>query len=94
MIRWDDEKNRQLKRDRGISFEQIAEMIINKEFLAIVKHSKRANQRLFILRIQGYVWVVPFVTANDGETYFLKTAFPSRKFNRIYGESTDGQVQA
>ena len=90
MIRWDEEKNRQLKRDRGVSFERIAEMITNQEYLAIVKHPKRANQRFFVLRIEGYVWVVPFVAADDGETFFLKTAFPSRKFNRIYGENGDG----
>ena len=90
MLRWDETKNRQLKRERGVSFERIAEVITNEEYLAIVKHPKRANQRVFVLRLDGYIWLVPFVTEGDGETFFLKTAFPSRRFNRIYGEKDNG----
>jgi hypothetical protein len=41
---------------------------------------------MFIVRLDGYVWVVPFVIEPDGETVFLKTAFWSLKFNRKYGE--------
>ena len=73
-----------------MSFERVAEIISNGEHLDVVKHSTRANQRMFVVRIEGYVWVVPFVVEADGETVFLKTAFPSRKFNRIYGRKKHG----
>jgi uncharacterized DUF497 family protein len=89
VLHWDELKNKQLKRDRGVSFERIAEAITSKEYVAIVKHPTRANQRVFVLPLDGYVWAVPFVTEDDGEGFFLKTAFPSRKFNRIYGGKKD-----
>ena len=69
-----------------MSFERIAEVISNEQYLEVVKHPKRPNQRMFIVRLDDYVWVVPFVIEADGETIFLKTAFRSRKLNRQYGE--------
>jgi hypothetical protein len=36
------------------------------------------------VQIAGYTWVVPFVIEED-ETIFLKTAYPSRKFHKLYG---------
>ena len=86
MIRWDETKNAWLKRERQMSFERIAEMITNGEYVDIVKHPSRVNQRMFIVRIDGYVWAVPYVVQEDEEPIFLKTAFPSRKFDRRYGE--------
>ena len=87
MIRWNDEKNAWLKRDRGVSFEQIAEIIDAGNYLDIIRHPSRSNQRLFVVRIERYVWAVPYVIEeNEEESIFLKTAFPSRKLNRKYGE--------
>ena len=76
MIRWDEQKNSKLKRDRGVSFDRIAELICNEGYLDIVKHPSRANQCMFVVRLDDYVWVVPYVIEADGETIFLKTAFP------------------
>jgi len=75
-----------------MSFERIAEVISNEQYLEVVKHPKRPNQRMFIVRLDDYVWVVPFVIEADGETIFLKTAFRSRNLNRQYGEKRDEQV--
>jgi len=41
------------------------------------------NQRMYILNIEDYAVVVPFVESE--EEIFLKTAFPSRKFTSRYG---------
>jgi uncharacterized DUF497 family protein len=90
MIVWDEKKNERLKRERGMSFERIAEAIEARSYLAIVNHPSRQNQRMFIVGLDAYAWVVPYVTEPDGETLFLKTAFPSRKFNRIYREKKNG----
>jgi len=38
MIRWNDEKNKDLQRDRGISFEEIAEIIMSEEYIGKVEH--------------------------------------------------------
>lgn len=49
-------------------------------------HPTRPNQNMFIVRLDGYVWVVPFAVEADGESVFLKTAFGSPTVNRKYGE--------
>ena len=87
MIRWDEETNAWLKRERKISFERIFEIIDAGDYIDIVKHPSRANQRLFVVRTDGYVWAAPYVLEESEEdSIFLKTAFPSRKLNRNYGE--------
>ena len=85
MIRWSDEKDQQLRRDRGVSLEAVAAMISRGEYKDVLKHPTRHNQCIFILDIDEYTWVVPFVLEDDGSGIFLKTAFPSRRFHRRYG---------
>ena len=87
-IIWDDEKDKKLKKERGISFEEIALLILDKKYIDIVKHPKRLSQSLFILPVKGYIHVVPFVFDED-KNIFLKTAFPSRKFHKKYGQKND-----
>ena len=77
-VRWSEEKSRKLKKERGVSFEDI----IAGRFLGIEKNSSRDNQWLMIFEVDDYVWVVPYV--NEDKYYFLKTAFPSRKHTKIY----------
>ena len=84
VIRWDEEKDRWLIRHRGTSFHDIAEKIIEGEYLDILENPSKQNQDIFLIQIQGYVWVVPFVIDKD-DAIVLKTAYPSRKFNKIYG---------
>ena len=84
VIKWDEEKDRWLILRRGISFNDIAEKIIEGEYLDILENPRKPNQDIFLIAIKGYVWVVPFVIDKD-EAIFLKTAYPSRKFNKIYG---------
>jgi hypothetical protein len=40
------------------------------------------NQRMFVVRIRGYAYLVPFVETK--QEVFLKTIIPSRKATRIY----------
>ena len=84
---WNLEKNEELIKERGISFERIIQHIENERILDIIKHpntSKYPNQRMFILEIDNYAYLVPFVE-NDSEI-FLKTIIPSRKATRKYLE--------
>jgi uncharacterized DUF497 family protein len=87
-IIWDDEKNNKLKKERQISFEEIEFLILAKKYIEIMKHPKRPGQRIFILPIHGYIHVVPFLF-DDDNNIILKTAFPSRKFHKIYGHKID-----
>ena len=86
-IIWDEEKNKWLIINRGISFEEIAEIILNKDYIEIVENPTRENQQYFIIEIRNYTWVVPFII-NEKEQIILKTAFPSRKFHKKYGRET------
>ena len=83
-IIWDGTKNEWLIIHRGISFEEIAEIILDKNYIEILENPTRKNQQYFILKIRNYTWVVPFLI-DDKERIVLKTAFPSRKFHKKYG---------
>ena len=90
---WNREKNQRLKAERSISFEEVLIHIANGDILDIIEHpnqEKYAGQRIFIIHIRDYAWLVPFVET-ETET-FLKTIIPSRKATAQYlrgGKSDD-----
>ena len=82
---WNNEKNEELLKDRGISFEEVVFCIMNDGLLDIIEHpnkSKYPNQNIFIVNIDDYVCLVPFV--EEDEIIFLKTIIPSRKMTKKY----------
>ena len=84
-IFWNEEKNDWLLANRAISFHEIAEKIINGDIIEILENPGNLEQYYFILKINKYTWVIPFII-DDQDNVFLKTAFPSRKFHKIYGD--------
>lgn len=84
-IIWDEQKSRKLRKERGISLEEVAELILQSKYVDIVKHPKRPGQRMFLIPINGYIHVVPFVV-DDENNIVLKMVFPSRRFHKKYGE--------
>jgi uncharacterized DUF497 family protein len=83
-IIWDEEKSAKLKAEREISFDEIAVLILQKKYVDVVKHPKRTGQWMFIMPINEYIHIVPFVLDSEGNVV-LKTAFPSRKFHKRFG---------
>jgi uncharacterized DUF497 family protein len=82
---WSDEKNEILKRGRGVSFEEVAVQIANGEILNVLEHpnpEKYPNQRVFVIRIQNYAFLVPF--SETREEILLMTIIPRRKATREY----------
>jgi uncharacterized DUF497 family protein len=77
-IKWNEEKNDQLKIERNIGFEDIIVAINNKKLIADIEHinKDRLNQRLLLVEIDNYIYVVPYV--QDEGCVFLKTIYPSR----------------
>ncbi|MCM8813546.1 MAG: BrnT family toxin, partial [Candidatus Omnitrophica bacterium] len=75
-IVWDDAKNRKLIFERGISFEEAAELILQERYVDILKNPTKDNQFYFLVLIKNYIHVVPFLI-NDKEEIVLKTIFPS-----------------
>ena len=89
---WSKEKNQLLKAERDVSFEEIVVHIAAGDLLDIVEHpnpEKYEGQRMFIVKMREYVWLVPFVETDD--EIFLKTIIPSRKATKKYlGREQDG----
>ncbi len=82
---WDPEKNEWLKRERGISFEQVVLHIERGDLLDILEHpnpQKYPGQRILIVRLEEYVYLVPCLEMEDGVV--LKTIIPSRKLTKQY----------
>jgi uncharacterized DUF497 family protein len=90
---WDAEKNQKLREVRGVSFEEAIFAIERGQLLDILEHPNREkyeNQKIFVVKIYNYVWLIPFVE-NETEV-FLKTIIPSRKATKQYlrgGENND-----
>ena len=83
MIIWDDEKNQELPTERNVSFEEISEIILKKEYLDILENTSRPNQQIFVVKLNNYIYSVPFII--DGQSnIILKTAYPSRKLHKKY----------
>ena len=87
MIYWDEDKNNKLIAERNISFDEISEIILREEYLDILENPSKENQMIFIVRLNDYIYVVPFII-DENENIILKTAYPSRKFNKIYGDKS------
>ena len=84
-ISWSPDKNQQLIEERGISFEDVVYYLQQGALLDDIEHpdsDKYPNQRIFVISIDGYVHLVPYV--EDRKEIFLKTIIPSRKATKQY----------
>ena len=89
---WNNEKNRLLKSERNISFEDVVFYIERQRVLDIVQHPNQERykgQKIFIINIDNYAYLVPFVESE--REIFLKTIIPSRKATKQYlrGQNTN-----
>lgn len=92
---WNEDKNRQLLAERGVSFEMAVAKIAKGEIVDRYRHpnhEKYPGQFIFVLELNDYFYCLPFV--KQGETYFLKTLFPSRKAAKIYQGKHHDQPQS
>jgi len=84
-FKWDDTKNVWLKKNRGISFEDILLDIQNGKLLDKVETShpeKYPGQKVFVVDHAGYCVLVPHIEIDN--MVFLKTLYPSRVATKIY----------
>ncbi len=85
ILEWDEEKNRLLKEERGVCFEDVIVAFNENKILDVIKHpgkKKYPNQKIYIVEIDNYAYAVPFV--RDKDKIFLKTIIPSRKLTKKY----------
>ena len=84
-INWNAEKNQRLMSERGVSFEDVVFALQTDGLLDDGPHPDREkypNQRLFVVRIDDYAWLVPYVESDN--EFFLKTIIPSRKATKKF----------
>ncbi len=82
---WDEEKNKKLKSERGVGFEDVVTAINEGDLLDVLNHhniSKYPNQKIYVVKIEDYAYLVPFV--KEPGKLFLKTIYPSRKMTKKY----------
>ena len=84
-VNWNSEKNQKLIKERGVSFEDVVFQLLQDSVLDDLKHpdsEKYPNQRIFVLNIDEYIYLVPYV--ENRSEIFLKTIIPSRKATKEY----------
>ena len=82
---WNQEKNDFLKKERGISFEEIVFHIEKGDVADLLEHPNQTRypgQRVFIVIVDQYAYLIPFEESE--EEVFLKTIIPSRKATKRY----------
>jgi len=82
---WNPEKNIELVEKRKISSERVVSHLEKHGYLDIISHpntDKYPNQKIFILNIKNYAYLVPFIESE--KELFLKIIIPSRKATKKY----------
>lgn len=72
-------KNELLKKARGVSFEQVELAMVLGDLVDRIKHP---NQKVFLVKIEDYIYSVPYV--EDDDKIFLKTIIPNSKATKKY----------
>ena len=91
---WNEDKDKRLKEQRGVTFEEIVFHILHGGLLDVLEHPNEKQypgQRIFVVNVEGYAWLVPFVETE--EMIFLKTIIPSRKMTKKYLGDSKNEVE-
>jgi len=81
---FDEEKNKKLFKQRGVTFEQAIEIIANDGILLDFKHpqtEKYPNQRIMVISIENYPYCIPYIMSDT--EIVLKTIYPDRRFKKL-----------
>ena len=82
---WDKSKNKWLKAERGVCFEDVIQALNEGNELARISHPNKKmypDQKMIIVNLENYTYMVPFI--ENEEKVFLKTIIPSRKMTKKY----------
>ncbi len=84
---WSEEKNAMLKSKFGVCFEDVLIALQNGKLLSEEPHFNQKDyphQKIYIVEINEYAFVIPFVINNTKRSLFLKTIYPSRKHTKLF----------
>ena len=88
---FDSKKNEVLRSKRGVTFPMVIEAIAEKGILldlANANQTKYPNRRVLVVEMEGYAYCVPY--AVEGDTWILKTIYPSRRFKYLLEGKSNG----
>lgn len=88
---YNKDKADKLIRDRSIDLKEIEEILLTTGPVTVIQNPARRGQKIFLVCYKGYIHAVPFVR-DAKRNYILKTAYKSRKYNKIYGGSNETQI--
>ena len=59
LFEWDFNKNKKIKQESGVSFEEIILAIDDGQLLIEFPNERYTNQKIIVVNINNYAWVVP-----------------------------------
>ena len=83
-IIYDKNKAEKLLRERNIDLAKVEKILMLDGPVEIISNKARQGQHVFLVKYDGYIHAVPFLVNSEG-VIIIKTAYPSRKYNKIYG---------
>lgn len=84
-FRFNKEKNDLLKELRNIDLDEIVKILEKGDAVDIIDHPTREDSLIFLVDYKGYIVCIPCVEEKqESGDFFIKTAFHSRKLNKIY----------
>lgn len=89
-VYFDSNKNILLKETRGMSFEDLLDLIDSGKVLDNLKHNnpkRHPNQNILIIKTSDYIYAMPYVIDDEKKMIFLKTAYPSHALTKKYAKN-------
>lgn len=83
-IKYNEHKDQILKATRDVSFDEAIASLKSGGLLEDKEHPSRTGRRIYIIKIDEYVYIMPHVINYQSKEIFLKTIYPSRKFTKLY----------
>ncbi len=91
-IRFDEKKNQLLKASRDVCFDGVVDAIEQNRLVGNIKHFKKdkyPNRYLFLVEVNNYIYIVPYLKDIKKKELYLKTVYPSRKFTKMYRRNNE-----
>lgn len=88
---FDDQKSKEIKKERGLGFEEIVTVIENGNIIDSYDHPdqrKYPGQKIYEIDVYGYVWRVPYI--KTGTSIRLITGYPCRKATKKHDINKGG----
>lgn len=85
IFRFNEEKDKLLKAQRGFGFETIINHIRKGDVIKVISNpneQKYPNQKMYLIKINNKIVIVPYI--EETNSHFLKTIYPSQKYTKKY----------